>query len=264
MEWKCYNFKLCSIIFISFTVFEKFTLSEIPRPRGVPLSRASLYDPQKDFVCFDGSLTIPFTQVNDEYCDCPDASDEPGTAACPNGAFHCTNAGHKPLNLPSSRVNDGICDCCDGSDEYSNKHIKCIDNCLELGRSAREEAQKKAQLIKAGKQLRAELSQKGTQLKQEQKEKLVQLQRNKVEAEKVRSEKEALKKEAEELESVALQEYRKIEEEEKRKKREEEEAKERAEAVETFEKFDSNRDGKIELTELQTRQSFDKDRNGEG
>lgn len=264
VKLKSCNFHVLNTFVISVTVLYDFASSEIPRPRGVSLSRASLYNPEKDFVCFDGSLTIPFTQVNDDYCDCPDASDEPGTSACPNGVFHCTNAGHKPLNLPASRVNDGICDCCDASDEYANESSKCSNNCLELGRSAREEAQRKAQLLKAGKQLRVELSQQGVQLKQERKEKLAELQKSKSEAEKVKNEKETLKKEAEELENKALEQYRKIEEEEKKKKKEEEDTRNRAEAVETFNKFDSNNDGKVDVRELQTRQSFDKDRNGEG
>lgn len=68
-----------------------------------------MYDPQKDFSCLDGSKLIPFSMVNDDYCDCDDGSDEPGTAACSNGHFYCLNAGHIPLNLVASRVNDRIC-----------------------------------------------------------------------------------------------------------------------------------------------------------
>lgn len=134
--------------------------SKVPRPRGVSLSKASLYPLESNFTCLDGSQVISFTKVNDDYCDCYDASDEPGTAACPHGVFHCTNAGYKPLNIPSNRVNDGVCDCCDGTDEYGND-AHCMNNCIELGKSAREEAQRKAELIKAGKQMRAEFIQKG-------------------------------------------------------------------------------------------------------
>lgn len=36
------------------------------------------YDPSKDFTCLDGSVTVPFSSVNDDFCDCADASDEPG------------------------------------------------------------------------------------------------------------------------------------------------------------------------------------------
>lgn len=38
----------------------------------------ALYDPDKEFRCFDGSQTIPFAHINDDYCDCVDGSDEPG------------------------------------------------------------------------------------------------------------------------------------------------------------------------------------------
>ena len=40
------------------------------RPRGVRAELASLYNPAADFACLDGSATIPFIQVNDDYCDC--------------------------------------------------------------------------------------------------------------------------------------------------------------------------------------------------
>jgi protein kinase C substrate 80K-H len=64
----------------------------------------------------------------DDYCDCRDGSDEPGTSACLNGKFWCRNIGFEGQLVPSSRVNDRICDCCDGSDEY-NGHVQCQDTC---------------------------------------------------------------------------------------------------------------------------------------
>ncbi|KAJ8917126.1 hypothetical protein NQ315_012616 [Exocentrus adspersus] len=256
------NSKLTNAFLVVLVFVCEILTSEVPRPRGVSLSRAPLYPPGRPFKCFDGSKSVPFTHVNDDYCDCPDGSDEPGTSACPNGVFHCTNAGHKPLNIASSRVNDGVCDCCDGTDEYAGG-ATCRNNCVELGRSAREEAQRQAELVKAGKQLKTELSRKGMEMKQEKQAKLGELQRSKDEAEKVRDEKEALKKQVEEEERVALEYYRKLEEEQKQKQAEEEAAKNRAEATEVFNTFDSNRDGLVEVAELQTRQNLDKDMNGE-
>jgi len=71
--------------------------------RGVSQSRQSFYVPignsKNEFGCLDGSGMIPFNQVNDDFCDCSDGSDEPGTSACSNGLFHCPNAGFKPENI---------------------------------------------------------------------------------------------------------------------------------------------------------------------
>jgi protein kinase C substrate 80K-H len=56
-------------------------------------------------------MTIAHSAINDDYCDCPDGSDEPGTSACENSSitFYCKNEGHIPSSIRSSRVNDGIC-----------------------------------------------------------------------------------------------------------------------------------------------------------
>ncbi|KAL3649350.1 hypothetical protein CASFOL_005753 [Castilleja foliolosa] len=99
--------------------------------------------------CKDGSKIFTKSQLNDDFCDCLDGSDEPGTPACPNGKFYCKNDGHAPLIVYSSRVNDGICDCCDGSDEYDGK-TKCPNTCWEAGKVAREKLRKKIATYQEG------------------------------------------------------------------------------------------------------------------
>ncbi|XP_077241191.1 calmodulin-binding protein [Tasmannia lanceolata] len=99
--------------------------------------------------CKDGSKKFTKEQLNDEFCDCPDGTDEPGTSACPEGKFYCQNVGHAPLRLFSSRVNDGICDCCDGSDEYEGK-VKCTNSCWEAGKVARDKLKKKIATFQDG------------------------------------------------------------------------------------------------------------------
>lgn len=236
--------------------------SDVPRPRGVSLSKASLYNPEKDFTCFDGSSTIPFSYVNDDYCDCFDGSDEPGTSACLNGIFYCTNAGYQPKKIPSTRVNDGICDCCDGTDEYSSNK-ECLNNCEELGREARDEAIRLMEIHKAGSEHRALLIQKGNQLRSEMAENLAQLEKDKMDAEKLKAEKEALKSEIEVKENEALKVYRDAADLEKMKQFEEEQNKNKKEAEETFVRFDTNQDGSLSIIELQVRNVCDKDKNGE-
>ncbi|XP_071454296.1 glucosidase 2 subunit beta isoform X2 [Hetaerina americana] len=248
-----------------FTLIEIFmTLSEateIIRPRGVSVAKAGLYSPSSDFTCFDGSTVVSFLRVNDDYCDCKDGSDEPGTAACPNGSFHCTNAGHKSVNIPSSRVNDGVCDCCDASDEYDSS-ANCVNNCGELGAAAWAEAMKLAEVSRKGNELRLTLSQQGKQMRQEKQERMQQLEKEQEEVERVKREKEYLKTVAEEAERGALERYRHVEEEERQRQRQDDDQEEEKDMFDRFQVLDSNHDGKIDMGELQARQTFDQNRDG--
>ena len=136
------------------------------------------------------SISVPATQVNDNYCDCPDGSDEPGTPACAHLAyrsqhphpeihptanhtlafpgFYCKNKNHNPSYLPFTHVDDGICDythCCDGSDEAAGI---CPDKCKEIGQAWRQADEKRQlSLTAAGKkrvELVAEAAKKRTEL----------------------------------------------------------------------------------------------------
>lgn len=103
--------------------------------------------------CRDGSKSFSFERLNDDFCDCVDGTDEPGTSACPSGKFHCKNKGHTPVSIFSSRVNDGICDCCDGSDEYDGK-TKCPNTCSEAGKVLTERLERKIATFKGGLEVR--------------------------------------------------------------------------------------------------------------
>ena len=94
------------------------------------------------FTCGDGKV-IPSSVLNDEFADCADGSDEPGTSAG-GGDFICMNEGHRPIAIKSSRVDDSICDCCDGSDE--GYRVECSNYCAE---DARAEHHAKKGLIDA-------------------------------------------------------------------------------------------------------------------
>eukprot|EP00884_Botryococcus_braunii_P012329 jgi/Botrbrau1/21097/Bobra.0846s0001.2 len=104
--------------------------------RGIIPRLRDVYQPGQDgnWACLGGGHVVDFSKVNDDYCDCLDGSDEPGTPACPNGVFYCNNRGHVPQLLNASAVDDGICDCCDGSDESRGR---CQNTCIEAGGAAR-------------------------------------------------------------------------------------------------------------------------------
>lgn len=165
------------------------------------------YTTKDSFACIGHpSITIKSSQVNDNSCDCPDGSDEPGTAACSNldplspaqplpssttgttnttnvlPGFWCENKGHIGAYVPFVYVNDGVCDydlCCDGSEEYSHAGgVKCENRCDTIGKEHRklEEARKQAKekaakrrrtMAKEARELRRRVEAKITSLEEE-------------------------------------------------------------------------------------------------
>ncbi|KAI9652822.1 MAG: hypothetical protein M1831_006347 [Alyxoria varia] len=162
-----------------------------PRPRGVGPDFAKFYKSPSTFTCISNpSINLPPSSINDDYCDCPDGSDEPGTSACahlspyspsiqppPNAAaasaasavnstlalpgYYCKNKGHKPAYIPFTHLNDGVCDydiCCDGSDEWSGvSGTKCENRCTSIGQEWRRLDEKKNLSFIAAKKKRTEL-----------------------------------------------------------------------------------------------------------
>ncbi|KAL0933628.1 glucosidase 2 subunit beta [Colletotrichum truncatum] len=176
-------------------------------PRGVGPEFAKFFESKESFSCITQPETkLNINQVNDNTCDCPDGSDEPGTSACahldplsppqpfvgsPTGTtntttalpgFWCANVGHIGAYVPFMYVNDGHCDyeiCCDGSEEYSKVGgVKCENKCNEIGKEYRRvEAERKGAidravkkrktLTKESRELRRRVQAKVTSLKEE-------------------------------------------------------------------------------------------------
>ncbi|MCJ1251717.1 hypothetical protein MMC30_008954 [Trapelia coarctata] len=159
--------------------------AEVPRPRGVSPDFSKYYKAPDAFTCISNpSIKISASKVNDDYCDCPDGSDEPGTAACSylsplspstpadisiDGVntslalpgFYCKNKGHQPSYVPFHCVNDGICDydlCCDGSDEWAQVGgVNCPDKCKEVGKEWRKNEEQRQKSMNAAAKRRKEL-----------------------------------------------------------------------------------------------------------
>ncbi|XP_052762697.1 glucosidase 2 subunit beta-like [Mya arenaria] len=132
---------------------------------GTLVSMSEDYKPVDGmFRCLQSKELFPYSAVNDDYCDCSDSTDEPGTSACPHSKFYCTfqPPDMSVMYLPGSRVNDGVCDCCDGSDEWGGvkvssgvhftgkkfsgtlKHTPCNNTCNNVMELSKEDAKIRA------------------------------------------------------------------------------------------------------------------------
>uniref|UniRef100_A0A674JWS5 PRKCSH beta subunit of glucosidase II n=1 Tax=Terrapene triunguis TaxID=2587831 RepID=A0A674JWS5_9SAUR len=231
---------------------------EVKRPRGVSLTNHHFYEESKPFTCLDGSSTIAFEWVNDDYCDCQDGSDEPGTSACPNGRFHCTNAGYRPQYIPSSRVNDGVCDCCDATDEYNSGFV-CENTCKEMGRKEREALAQMAEVAREGFQLKQVLIEEASKGREDKQRTLAELQEGKKSLEEQVETLRSVKEVAEKPEKEAKEIHQKKWEEQKAA---EKAAREQARASDAFQELDDDGDGLVSVAELQTHVELDVDGDG--
>ncbi|KAF9880297.1 glucosidase II beta subunit-like protein [Colletotrichum karsti] len=170
-----------SMVLISTLLSAAAPVSASNLPRGVGPEFVKFFESKESFTCISHpEIKLSAKQINDNTCDCPDGSDEPGTAACSHldplspiqpfvgsktgttntttalPGFWCANEGHIGAYVPFMYVNDGHCDydiCCDGTEEYSNVGgVKCPNKCGEIGKEFRRvEAARKAAIEKAAK-----------------------------------------------------------------------------------------------------------------
>ena len=156
---------------------------------------AKYYSSAQKFTCISNpSITLDYVKVNDDYCDCPDGSDEPGTSACsylsdlsprtPGDissettnrsialpGFYCKNKSHQPGYISFQRLNDGVCDydlCCDGSDEWAQVGgLKCENKCKEIGKEWRKQDEARRKALNAATKKRRELIVESARLRKE-------------------------------------------------------------------------------------------------
>ncbi|VDM22913.1 unnamed protein product [Hydatigera taeniaeformis] len=129
------------------------------------------YEPFKPFTCLDKSATIPWDRVNDDYCDCLDGSDEPGTSACPDMEFYCPNVDHEGVFIHSSFVNDMVCGILANLIIAALLHKRyALMQSRALAKEREEQVQKRRKEIESGHQIYQEyVTRKAVELAEEAK-----------------------------------------------------------------------------------------------
>ena len=156
---------------------------------------AKYYKDSETFTCISApSIQLSIARLNDDFCDCPDGSDEPGTSACAHlsplspvflgstptddidttialPGFYCKNKGHQPSYVPFTAVNDGVCDydvCCDGSDEWARVGgVRCEDRCKEIGREWRKRDEQRQKSLSSAAKKRKDIVAEADKLRKE-------------------------------------------------------------------------------------------------
>ncbi len=165
---------------------------------------AKFYKSSETFTCISSpSIQLPISRLDDDFCDCPDGSDEPGTSACAHlsplsphslgvvainelnttialPGFYCKNKGHQPSYVPFTNVNDGVCDyelCCDGSEEWAKVGgVKCDDKCKEIGKEWRKQDEQRQKSLGNAQKKRKDIVADAARLRKEVEDRIQSLQ----------------------------------------------------------------------------------------
>lgn len=129
--------------------------AEIIGFRGLHPSLQQKYEQSAQLECDGGTKVFTKSQINDNYCDCLDGTDEPGTSACNGATFVCANRGYRSVSITSARVDDGVCDCADGTDEGT--YIKCPNTSKAAAAREKEMIQKVTKAYQVGSSKRASM-----------------------------------------------------------------------------------------------------------
>lgn len=195
---------------------------------------AQHYQNAESFTCITNSaIKLGLAQVNDNSCDCPDGSDEPGTAACayidplsppqplPGSAsgttggggnvlpgFWCGNEGHVGAYVPFAYVNDGVCDedlCCDGTEEFAHAGgVRCPNKCAEIGKEYRRLAAEKKETLERASRKRKSLAKEAQDARRKVEDKIASLEKEVGELEARRDELKRKHEEAEREEKTRV------------------------------------------------------------
>ncbi|EAY06287.1 hypothetical protein TVAG_475210 [Trichomonas vaginalis G3] len=154
-----------------------FYLSKSLVPEGAPPSTweqyaANIDEQSGQFTCFDGKKKIKISQINDNFRDCLDGSDEPGTSASNEGTYYCSNNGFIPYPIAKWSVGDGICDCCDGADEKDNPRVQCPNTCARKEHERSEAARDYIDSLNYGYKRRFEMESQGKKIYRAEMEKI--------------------------------------------------------------------------------------------
>ncbi|EGZ14058.1 hypothetical protein PHYSODRAFT_514136 [Phytophthora sojae] len=174
--------------------------------RGISPELQQKLSAVSSFTCDNGQQRLELSRINDNYCDCADGSDEPGTSACSHTAavFHCANAGFFAADVPTSRVNDGVCDCCDGSDEYASG-AGCASDCAARMQSFKADKKDLIEQVEAGLKDRVALAAEAQKLWDEQQQKKAEVEASAASLRVMAEQLEARKGEEERLEQEEKQ-----------------------------------------------------------